>query len=98
MSDVPKTHHILGSASNLLGITLLIIAGLHISNTAARTIADEVAWVGAVCFTFSCSLSYLSLRSDSDNPRAERYADAVFMGGLLALVVAVLILALSGAV
>jgi hypothetical protein len=51
-----------------------------------------------VCFTLSCSLSYLSLRSPSESPRAERYADAVFMMGLLALVVAVLILALSGAV
>lgn len=97
MTDPPKTHHILSSASNLLGITLLIIAGLHISNTAARTAADEVAWIGAVCFTLSCTLSYLSLRSDSDSPRTERYADTVFMGGLLALVVAVLILALSSA-
>jgi NADH:ubiquinone oxidoreductase subunit 6 (subunit J) len=97
MSEVPKTHHILTAASNLLGITLLIIAGLHIANAAARTAADEVAWVGAVCFTLSCSLSYLSLRSPSESPRAERYADAVFMAGLLALVVAVLILALSGA-
>lgn len=97
MSEVPKTHHILSSASNLLGITLLIIAGLHISNTAARTVADEVAWLGAVCFTLSCSLSYLSVRSETESPRAERYADAVFMAGLLALVVAVLVLALSSA-
>lgn len=97
MSNLPKTHHILSSASNLLGITLLIIAGLHISNAAARTFADEVAWLGAVCFSFSCTLSYLSLRSDNESPRAERYADAVFMVGLLALVVAVLVLALSGA-
>ena len=98
MSDVPKTHHILASASNLLGITLLIIAGLHISNAAARTAADEIAWAGAVCFSLSCALSYLSLRSDGESPRAERYADAVFMGGLAALLVSVLILALSGAV
>ncbi|MES2443000.1 MAG: hypothetical protein V4574_09230 [Pseudomonadota bacterium] len=97
MSEVPKSHHILSSASNLLGITLLIIAGLHISNTAARTAADEVAWIGAVCFSLSCGLSYLSLRSTAENPRPERYADAVFMVGLLALMVAVLILALANA-
>ena len=97
MTETPKTHHILGSASNLLGITLLIIAGLHISNHAARTIADEVAWVGAVCFTLSCTLSYASLRSPNESPRAERWADTVFMLGLAALVVSVLILALSGA-
>ena len=97
MSDLPRTHHILSSASNLLGITLLIIAGLHISNTAARTAADEVAWVGAVCFALSCTLSYLSLRSAAESPRTERYADTVFMIGLLALMVSVVILALGGA-
>lgn len=98
MTDVPKTHHILASASNLLGISLLIIAGLHISNHAARTAADEVAWVGAVCFTLSCILSYASLRSPDESPRAERWADTVFMGGLLALVISVLVLAVGGAV
>lgn len=91
-----KTHHILNGASNLLGITLLIIAGLHISSAAAKTFADEVAWVGAICFTLSCALSYLSIRSDSEDIRAERVADAAFMLGLLSLIVSVVILAVSG--
>lgn len=90
-----KGHHILSSASNLLGITLLIIAGLHISDAAIKSLADEVAWIGAVCFTVSCTLSYLAIRSDDESPRTERVADAVFMVGLLALIVAVLVLAVS---
>ena len=92
-----KTHHILGSASNLLGITLLIIAGLHIANASAKSFADEVAWLGAVCFALSCVFSYASIRSADESPRAERIADAAFMLGLLALVVAVLILAVGDA-
>ena len=94
MPDIPKTHHILSSASNLLGITLLIIAGLRISNAAERTFADEVAWIGALCFTISCALSYLALRKPVETPRLDRVADLMFMGGLLALLASVGVLAL----
>lgn len=92
-----KAHHILGSAANLLGITLLIIAGLHITSRAARTLADEVAWLGALCFALSCCLSYAAIRTDIDSAalRWERRADTVFMAGLAALFVSVVVLALS---
>jgi uncharacterized membrane protein YkgB len=92
-----KTHHILSSASNLLGITLLIIAGLHVANASAQSFSDEVAWVGAVCFTLSCVFSYASIRSENESPKAERVADVAYMLGLLSLIVSVLILALGGA-
>jgi hypothetical protein len=91
-----KTHHILSSASNLLGITLLIIAGLHVANASAKSFSDEVAWIGALCFSLSCVFSYASIRSADESPRAERIADVAFMLGLLALMVAVLILAIGG--
>jgi hypothetical protein len=90
-----KAHHILGSAANLLGITLLIIAGLHITNRAARTLSDEVAWIGAVCFALSCCLSYASIRSRDDIDPWEVRADLVFMAGLAALFISVVVLALS---
>ncbi|MEI9851026.1 MAG: hypothetical protein WDN24_09475 [Sphingomonas sp.] len=90
-----KTHHILSSASNLLGITLLIIAGLHVSNAAAKSLSDEVAWAGAICFALSCFASYLSIRSDAESTRSERFADSAFMSGLVSLIASVLILAFS---
>ncbi len=87
---MPTTHHILRSASNLLGNTLLIIAGMHITNVAGRTFADEVAWVGAFCFSTSCTLSYLAIRTDGGAVRRfERAADTLFLIGLLSLVVSV---------
>ena len=93
---MPRTHHILGPASNLLGISLLVIAGLHISNTAARTIADEIAWVAAIGFSSSCIVSYLAIRRDDEGERRlEGIADATFMAGLLSLFVAIVVLALS---
>jgi hypothetical protein len=89
-----KTTHILNAASNLLGITLLIIAGLHITNQAQKSLADEVAWLSAVCFSMSCGLSYLSIRSPLELDRWEGWADRTFLLGIVTLVVAVLVLAL----
>ena len=90
-----RSHHILSAASNLLGISLLIIAGLHIANRAEKSFADEIAWIGALCFALSCGLSYLAIRSGNDPSRSETAADMLFLIGLLALVVAVGVLALS---
>jgi hypothetical protein len=90
-----RSHHILSAASNLLGITLLIIAGLNIANRAEKSFADEIAWIGALGFALSCGLSYLAIRSGNDQSRSENAADILFLIGLLALVVAVAVLALS---
>lgn len=76
-------HHILNAASNLLGISLLIITGLHLSNSANKTLADEVAWIAAACFSVSCLLSYLAIRSRQDRSRSENMADKIFLGGLV---------------
>jgi hypothetical protein len=90
---MPRTGHILNAASNLLGIALLIIAGLHIANQSEKTFADEVAWIAAICFASSCFLSYLSIRNDTETVRLERWADAVFMIGMIALFGSVVVLA-----
>lgn len=92
-----KTHQILPAASNLLGITLLIIAGLHLTDKSAKTFADEIAWGGALCFSISCWLSYLSIRKDAQSPKLEGYADGIFMGGLGFLTLSILVLAIANA-
>ena len=94
-----KSQHILNAASNLLGITLVIIAGLHIANVSARTLADEVAWVSAVCLSLSCVTSYLSIRAEGvregKGERMERFADLAFMAGLFSLIASVVVLAVT---
>jgi hypothetical protein len=90
-----RSHYILNAASNLLGITLLIIAGLHITNRSEKTFADEIAWIGAICFSLSCVLSYLAIRSDNASSRSETIADILFLIGLLAVVGSVAVVALS---
>jgi phosphatidylglycerophosphate synthase len=95
---VQRTSHILNAASNLLGISLVIIAGLNVSRVARSSLADEIAWVAALTLGASCLLSYLALRAEEREERArglERWADRVFLIGLGALIAAILTLALT---
>lgn len=88
-----KHPHILNAASNLLGISLLIIAGLNVSKAAKTTAADEIAWISALFLSLSCIVSYAALRSQRHSMRLEQAADYVFLTGLLTLFAAVVVLA-----
>jgi len=87
--------HILNAASNLLGIALLIIAGLNVSHIADKSFADEIAWLAAVCLASSCLLSYLSLRHRQPGQRFEDWADRVFLIGLIMLICSIMVLAIG---
>ena len=91
-----KPPHILNAASNLLGIALVIIAGLNVAKVAATSRADDVAWIAAVSLSLSCLLSYHAMRVEG--PAAERYeslADWVFLAGLVSLFLSVIVLAVE---
>ncbi|MBW8753227.1 MAG: hypothetical protein JF595_03605 [Sphingomonadales bacterium] len=90
---MPRHHHILNAASNLLGIALIIITGLHISGRAATTMADEIAWLAGGCLSVSTLLSYIAIRREPAPSRCEIWADRIFLAGLVFLVLAVLALA-----
>jgi hypothetical protein len=90
---MPRHTHILNAASNLLGIAFVIIAGLKVTRMNEQSIADEIAWVAAVCLCLSCILSYASIRAEPNGTRAEAWADRVFLAGLAALFASVLALA-----
>ena len=87
--------HILNAASNLLGIALLIIAGLNVSHIADKSFADEVAWIAAVCLASSCLLSYLALRHERRGAVAELWADRIFLAGLATLIGSIVVLAIG---
>jgi hypothetical protein len=90
---MPKHPHILNAASNLLGIALIIIAGLNVASIAHKTLADEVAWLAAACLSLSCLFSYIAIRAEPRRTRFEGWADGIFLLGLAALFVSVLVLA-----
>jgi hypothetical protein len=89
-----RPSNILNAASNLLGIALVIIAGLNVAHMAAQSFADEVAWASAVLLALSCVLSYLALREGAAE-RYEIWADRVFLLGLFALFASIVVLAIE---
>ena len=91
---MPRHHHILPAASNLLGIALIIITGLHVSGIGQHTVADEVAWLSAIALSLSCLFSWLAIRVEPAESRYADWADRVFFAGLVLLVAAVFALAL----
>lgn len=90
---LPNNSHILNAASNLLGIALIIITGISVTGQLQRSMADEIAWAAALCFSLSCLLSYLSMRSEERTVRYELWADRFFLAGLFTVFAAVAILA-----
>ena len=90
------SHHILNAASNLLGISIVIITGLKVTGHGAHTLADEIAWLAPLRFALSCLLSYLDLRAGEETSH-EKWADRLFLLGLAALIGSAVVLALSDA-
>jgi hypothetical protein len=91
---MPKSTHILNAASNLLGIAMLIVTGLKITDHSRGTYADEAALGAAVLLAVSCLLSYLAIRRGEAGDTYEHGADRIFLAGLVCLVCAVGVLAL----
>jgi hypothetical protein len=91
---VPKNSHILNAASNLLGIALLIVTGINITDHAGKTYADEAGLAAALLLAVSCVVSYLSIRRGKSGDSLEAVADKVFIAGLVALLAAVAVLTL----
>lgn len=84
-----KAHHILNSASNLLGAALVIMTALHITGYSEQTYADEIAFAAAVLLLASCVASYQAIRRDEDH-RFERAADWLFIIAQALLLMAML--------
>ena len=89
-----RSTHILNAASNLLGIALLIVTGIHITNHSDATYADETALAASLLLAISCGVSYLAIRKGEGGAVLETVADRIFLCGLAALVLAVVVLTL----
>lgn len=86
--------HILSAATNLLAICFVIIGGLKITNSNGGSFADELAWLSATLLFVSVITSYLAIRNNDAVNWQNVLADYAFLGGLLALMGAVLLAAL----
>ncbi|MBC7519681.1 MAG: hypothetical protein H7268_01105 [Sandarakinorhabdus sp.] len=83
-----RDQHILNSASNLFGASLVIVTALHITKFAPTTYADELSFGAAILLLGCCLTSYQSIRTGND--RYEAIADKLFILAQLMLLVAML--------
>ena len=91
------SQHVLPTAANLLGFCLFVITSLHITNKAASSVIDEFTSVVALMLTFSCMLSFFSIRTNDPGKerKLESLADYLFIASLGGIVVVILLLVLG---
>lgn len=89
--------HILGSAANLLGFCLFVIASFHFTNAQAQSIIDEFTSGVGLLLAASCIFSFASLRSQqpSFSKRLETIADYLFLLALIGIFAIILLIALK---
>jgi hypothetical protein len=87
---VMKSHHILNAASNLLGVSLIIVTALHITSYSKQTFADEIGLAAALLLICSCLFSYWAIRTELQ--RFENGADRLFLVAQVLLLAAVIAL------
>jgi len=89
MNGNNKSPHILGASSNLIGFSFLLLTAIQLLRIPANTVIDEIAAIEVFIFSISTFFSFLSIRAKTErnNVVYENIADAVFLVGLLILVV-----------
>jgi hypothetical protein len=87
--------NILNAATNLLGISFVIIAGLKLTNSNSRSFADELAWVSALLFILSIYLSYSTIRKARSDIWQGVWADRCFVAGVGVLTLSTLVMAFA---
>ena len=88
------SQHILGTCTNLIGFCLLLITSLHISEKAKSTFIDEFTAIVALFLTFSCILSFISIRTKNSRmeSRLETLAEILFFLCMAAIMVILIII------
>jgi hypothetical protein len=83
--------HLLNAATNLLGFSFVIIGALKLTNSNARSYADECAWIASALFLAAIVCSYWVIRRNATNRSLNVVADTAFLAGLLALTFSLMI-------
>lgn len=99
MNDFQSTNglssHILPVSATMVGVCVTVIGLVRLIevNATIATIVDNIVAVDSAFFLAAALMSYISIRSPRTLARLERYADLVFLLGLVIMVVASFMLA-----
>jgi hypothetical protein len=92
-----KSTHILSTSSNLLGFTFLVLSSIKGLGLPQGGIIDEAIALCVAIFSLSSFLSFLSIRTKSEE-KTERYellAEYIFLVGMLIVTLISILLALD---
>jgi len=84
--------HILPTASNLLGLCLVLLSFIRLSRMSGETIIDEGLGIVIILFLASCIFSYASMRSQRQTEKYEKIADMIFLIGLSCLAIIAMVI------
>ncbi len=88
--------HILNASSTLLGLCFVVLTSLRLRDKSETSVIDELTAVAIVMFMASSILSYLSMRNGKLTGRKyEKFADVVFLSGLILLFITTLLITLN---
>ncbi|MES2456744.1 MAG: hypothetical protein V4594_14420 [Bacteroidota bacterium] len=83
-----RSPHILNTSANLLGLCFIVLTSIKVSKMEDISIIDETTALAIVLFMSSCILSFLAMRSENSGTgsnRMEKFADILFLSGLIVL-------------
>ena len=91
-----RSPYILNTSANLLGFCFIVLTSVKISNLKESSFIDEGAALAIIVFMSSCLLSFLSMRSTTQNAsKMERGADILFLFGLIVLFITTILIAFN---
>lgn len=91
------SQHILNASASLLGFCLVVITSLRIANRVEAQAIDEVTSLVAILLTFSCLLSFISIRATHHAlaRRCETVADYLFIASLVGILAVILVITVT---
>jgi formate hydrogenlyase subunit 4 len=73
----------LGSSLNLLGLCMILLTSIHLTNTSGMSFIDEFTSILSLLLTSTAILSFIAMRND--NLVLEKYADRLFLASILGI-------------
>jgi hypothetical protein len=82
------SHHILPNSATMVGVCIMVITIVKaMSPGLAHYLIDKTLDIDSVLFMISALLSFLSIRLRQSSERLERWAEMIFLLGLVSMTV-----------
>ncbi len=82
------SHHILPNSATMVGVCIMVISIVKGMNPGfANYLIDKALAIDSILFMVSALLSFLSIRLDRSAAKLERWAEIIFLLGLVSMTI-----------